>query len=112
VKHIVRTVLGCMIAFGLTSRSQTVGAFSWAAITVGFDFYWQWFRWRRIQSAKPMMVWMGVSGGFVIRVLSIVTAVWLARLWLHPKVFRIYVMTLLALPIWNIIAAFIFWKGK
>lgn len=112
MKVTVSAVFGLLIAVSLGGRSQVVGALSWAVVTFGLDFYWQWFRWYRVQLVSPSMALKCVSGGFLLRVLSIVLAVWLARYWFHPRVFNIYIFTLLTLPLWNIIAVFYFAKGK
>ena len=105
MKYVVGTVFALLIIVGMIGRSETVGALSWVVVTIGLDIYWQWIRWQHLQLAKPSMVLGRVVGGFLIRVLSILTILWLVHSWLHPRVFYIYSLLLLTLPIWNIIAA-------
>jgi len=111
VKYVVGTVFALLIIVGMIGRSETVGALSWVVVTIGLDIYWQWIRWQRLQLVKASMVLGRVVGGFLIRVLSILTILWLVHSWLHPRVFYIYSLLLLTLPIWNIIAA-LFWERK
>lgn len=79
---------------------------------IGVDFYWFWLRTFLVRKAGTGFVPLMITGGFLIRILSLVAFIKLADYWLSPDAFRNFALMVLTIPIWNLLEAVILGKGK
>jgi hypothetical protein len=106
-------ILAMIISLGIIFIAQIhgyIGAVVLGANAVGFDFVWQWVRAKLVAKNTSGSLILGILGGLIARIGSIVLFLFVSRWWLsEPKVstyFYTFAAILLAIPLWNLVASY------
>ena len=80
-----------------------VGAVLFGIMAIAIDCSWQLLRFKLLPHTKTQdLVWL-IYGGILIRIATIFLVMQLGRVWLEPKAFNLFVLSLLSIPVWSLI---------
>jgi len=92
----------------LTNNHVLLGAVILGINAVGMDLLWQILRMRLVKKENLNQILLAVTGGFLIRILSIFIFIQIAKFWLDKSVFSVFALILLSIPLFSIVLAYKF----
>ena len=98
-------VLAILITIFSARIQGYLGAILLGISTLGMDFIWQWLRAKLMQHKKTSILILGIFGGMLVRIFSVLAFLQIGKTWLDPKHFYWLVIIVLTIPIWSIVSA-------